>query len=70
MVVSMPLRLVLLPLVGVVAGPVLPVDVLELPATVSAPTLLKTEYSVESLSEMRPLESTTGVKPRPTPNCL
>ncbi len=34
------------------------------------PTLLSSETSVDSFSEMRPPDSTTGVKPRPTPNCL
>ena len=40
------------------------------PPRVKAPVLVSSLTSVEICSEMRPLDSTTGVKERPTPNCL
>ena len=40
------------------------------PPSVKAPVLVSSLTSVEICSEMRPGASTTGVKDRPTPNCL
>ena len=40
------------------------------PIRVKAPWLVSSETSVEIFSEMRPPDSTTGVKPRPTPKGL
>ena len=54
---------------GVVTG--LPLaSTLVPPASVNAPVLVSSLTSVEICSEMRFWLSTTGVKERPTPNCL